>query len=153
MCHVYFAAPLFTLAEKQFNLTLAEALREMGFRIHLPQEFVSASPDQPGFYEIAFKGCVAYIDRSDALIAIADGPDADSGTCFEIGYAYARGLPVILVRTDFRSSEDDGVNLMLSQCATHYVRDTEGGIDALAESIGACLRRVSPANESNTPRA
>ena len=35
------------------------------------------------------------IDAGDAVLAILDGPDADSGTSVELGYAHARGIPVV----------------------------------------------------------
>lgn len=41
---------------------------------------------------------VAHIDSCDAVVANLDffrGPEPDSGTCFEVGYAVARGKPVI----------------------------------------------------------
>jgi nucleoside 2-deoxyribosyltransferase len=37
------------------------------------------------------------------MVAILDGSQVDDGTAWEIGYAYARGLPVWGLRTDFRT--------------------------------------------------
>ena len=62
--------------------------------------------------------CKSGIDGSDAVIAIMDGPDPDSGTCFECGYAYAKNKPIFTVRTDFRKSGDtfeSRFNLMLTE--------------------------------------
>jgi nucleoside 2-deoxyribosyltransferase len=45
----------------------------------------------------------------------------------EIGYAYALKKPIVGVRTDFRASEDRGVNLMVSHACSRLVgsaRDT-----------------------------
>jgi nucleoside 2-deoxyribosyltransferase len=45
-----------------------------------------------------YRANVDRIDRCDAVLANLDffrGPEPDSGTCFEIGYAVARGKPVI----------------------------------------------------------
>src|SRR5215475_516791 len=42
----------------------------------------------------------AAIDRCDALVAVLDGADVDSGTAAEIGYAFARGKPIIGYRGD-----------------------------------------------------
>ncbi len=47
------------------------------------------------------------IDRSDAVFAVLDGVDVDSGTAAEIGYAFARGKRVYGVRTDFRLAGDN----------------------------------------------
>ena len=50
------------------------------------------------------------------MVALLDGPQVDDGTAWEIGYAYAKGIPVIGLRTDFRLCADsDGgiVNAMI----------------------------------------
>jgi len=41
-------------------------------------------------------------------------------TCWEVGYAYGRGKPVVLVRTDFRSMAGDAgtYNPMMAEAAT-----------------------------------
>jgi nucleoside 2-deoxyribosyltransferase len=46
------------------------------------------------------------IRESDAVLAILDDCDLDSGTCAEIGYAAALPRPIIGVRTDFRLCGD-----------------------------------------------
>ena len=58
------------------------------------------------------------INRCDAVVAILDGADADSGTCVEMTYAKGKGKLVIGVRTDFRRGEDRGLNLMVSAICT-----------------------------------
>ncbi len=35
------------------------------------------------------------IDKSDGLVAVLDGTDVDSGTASEVGYAYAKGKPIL----------------------------------------------------------
>ena len=45
-----------------------------------------------------YQANVARIDGCDAVLANLDffrGPEPDSGTCFEVGYAVARGKPVV----------------------------------------------------------
>ena len=45
-----------------------------------------------------YRANVAHIDACDAVLANLEffrGPEPDSGTCFEIGYAIARGKPVV----------------------------------------------------------
>ena len=81
------------------------------------------------------------LDNCDVVVAILDGPDADSGTSFEMGYARARGKRVIGVRTDFRGSEDHGLNLMLSNACSDLVTEpsTTGTVERLAERIVGVL--------------
>ncbi|HEV7535280.1 MAG TPA: nucleoside 2-deoxyribosyltransferase, partial [Acidimicrobiia bacterium] len=45
--------------------------------------------------------------EATAVLAVLDGPDVDSGTAAEIGWAAARGTPVIGLRTDFRLAEHE----------------------------------------------
>jgi nucleoside 2-deoxyribosyltransferase len=55
--------------------------------------------------------------RAIAVLAILDGPDVDSGTAAEVGWAAARGIPVIGWRSDFRLSEHEAapVNLQVEE--------------------------------------
>ncbi len=119
---LYFAGPLFTQAEWIWNATVAEQLRASGFDVILPQEgsvpmLDGAAPFDP---QVLFETNRDSIRSVDAVVAVLDQSDADSGTCWECGYAYGLGKPVIGVRTDIRSSGDDGaLNLMLSRsCRT-----------------------------------
>ena len=49
----------------------------------------------------------AAIDAADAVVAVLDGVDVDSGTAAEIGYAFARGKLIVGYRGDFRLSADN----------------------------------------------
>jgi nucleoside 2-deoxyribosyltransferase len=54
----------------------------------------------------------------DIVVAVIDGADADSGTCWEMGYAYALGKRIVALRTDFRAvGHHELVNLMLEESA------------------------------------
>lgn len=96
-------------------------------------------------FSACYKGCIDGLDSSSLVIAWLDGPDADSGTCFEVGYAYAKGIPVIGVRTDFRLSQERGVNLMLSRgCAAFVYRPSfDEDVDALARDIARAVKKLS----------
>lgn len=114
---IYFAGPLFTTAEREWNVKLVEILRSSKLDVWLPQEH---DPKQQTAKSI-FEMCKAGIDESDIVLAIMDGPDPDSGTSFECGYAYGKGKPIFTVRTDFREcgdTFDTRFNLMLSQSST-----------------------------------
>ena len=52
---------------------------------------------------------------ADAVLAVLDGPDVDSGTAAEIGWAAAHQTPVIGLRTDFRLADHEAavVNLQV----------------------------------------
>ncbi|MER3447077.1 MAG: nucleoside 2-deoxyribosyltransferase [Candidatus Dadabacteria bacterium] len=114
---IYLAGPLFTQAERRWNRELAAALVKLkpDLEIILPQDVESEFRDDRLDFNAIFRQNIESIEISDAIVAILDGSDSDSGTAWECGYAYAKGKPVISVRTDFRASEDGNLNAMLSQ--------------------------------------
>ena len=142
---VYLAAPLFTQTERRANRELAELLAgELGgAEVVLPQDFkVSGKYNDRRNYRHLFRKCLEAVETADAVVAILDGSDADSGVGFEVGYAYARRVPVVGVRTDYRAGQDRGVNVMLSQAAARFVFDMAFREDpaALARDVAAKLR-------------
>jgi nucleoside 2-deoxyribosyltransferase/predicted secreted protein len=116
---VYLAAPLFSAAERSYNTGIASLLRQNCFSVHLPQDAGDDTATRgKQEHERLFQVNLAALADSDIVVAIIDGADADSGTSWEMGYAYARGKKVIALRTDFRQvGIDERVNLMLEQSA------------------------------------
>jgi hypothetical protein len=73
------------------------------------------------------------------VVAILDGADADSGTCWECGYATAKGIPVIAVRTDFRNSGDiKGFNAMLYYSASVIVEGAGDVLPRIVQAVQKC---------------
>ena len=100
-----------------------------------------------------FNKDVEGIDWAEVVVANMDGPDPDSGTCWECGYAY-RKKPVILFRTDFRAGyklrghlpqreeqSDPHYNLMLTEAATKRLDLSFAALD----SIDDVLQNFRPA--------
>ncbi len=112
---LYFAGPLFTTPERTWNAEVTAALRAAGHEVFLPQE-QEPGKDGPGIFATDVGG----LDWSDGLVAIMDGPDPDSGTAWEVGYAFGTGKSIVLVRTDFRALAGSAgdYNPMLTQAAT-----------------------------------
>jgi nucleoside 2-deoxyribosyltransferase len=137
--NVYFAGPLFTLAERRFNEELAAELRRLcpTLEIFFPQACDQEFQGLPDFAQRVFKALMAALDRCDAVVAILDGPDSDSGTCVEIGYARAQGKPVIGVRTDFRDGEMHGLNAMAAGVCSTLIKlpSTSSSIRQIAERV------------------
>ncbi len=120
--HLYLAGSLFTQAERRWLRELASALRRAGHEVFLPQDEAGDLQAGEGIDPVqAFRVNRAGIDACDALIAVLDGPDADSGTAWECGYAFGSAKPFVVVRTDSRGGEDGGLNLMLRRSATEVV--------------------------------
>jgi nucleoside 2-deoxyribosyltransferase len=147
---IYFAAPLFTQAERMWNRKLSEIIRRKRkeFKVFLPQEEgKKAIGDGAIDFKKIQQTCLKGINSSDVILAILDGSDSDSGTCFECGYAYSQGKKIIGLRTDVRGGEDQGLNAMLNQSCRSVIRyesggDSENDIDNLAELIIEEIERI-----------
>lgn len=141
---IYLAASLFTQIERKWNRMLAASLRNAmpALEVVLPQDFKPAGKyNDPGHYGALFRMCVDAIDAADAVLAVLDGAEVDSGVAWEIGYAYARNKPVIGVRTDFRPGAEHGMNIMLSRSCRYLIREFsfQEDVETLAKAV---LRRV-----------
>lgn len=136
---IYLAGSLFTLAERRFNQELGLAIQELAKEIEviLPQIETGKMSGRPDFVEKAFRFCLQSVDECDAVVGILDGADADSGTCVELGYAYARGKPIIGLRTDFRLSEDRGLNLMVANICNRLILKS-----SLSSNVGDTAREI-----------
>lgn len=113
---IYLAGPLFTPAERELNTRIAQALRAGGHEVWVPQDAEIKFREDENLAEAIFRIDREGLDWAEWVVANLDGPDPDSGTCWECGYAFGRGKPVFAYRSDFRVSRDTSdafVNLML----------------------------------------
>ena len=140
---IYLAGPLFTSAERAFNRNLRDALVQYGYDVWLPQEHEPRSRSAKDIFLTDVEG----LDSSEVVLANMDGPDPDSGTCWECGYAYKK-KPIIVYRTDFRKSGDTdstAYNLMLTESANEVV-DVSPDMDDLgkiAARLHEALKKLS----------
>ena len=111
---LYLAAPLFSEAERAFNLALADALSAAGHEVYLPQRD-TPNVDGAARTTTVFRANLASVAKADAVVAVCEGPQVDDGTAWEIGYAYGRNIPVYGLRTDARRGQqpDERINLMI----------------------------------------
>jgi nucleoside 2-deoxyribosyltransferase len=131
---IYQAGPLFSRAERNWNNELTRRLEEAGFLVTSP--FVLLTPEQ--IHEagdqaptLIFTTCLAALDRSECVVACLDGTQVDDGTAWEIGYAYARGLPLFGIRTDSRRAGETSVSRVNSMI--------QGSLRGFAENIETLL--------------
>lgn len=90
--------------------------------------------------EIAERNADA-IDSSDALLAILDGTDVDSGTASEIGYAFAKGKIIVGYRGDFRlSGDNEGATVNLQ--VEYFIRKSGGEIVTNYQDIPVVLKKI-----------
>jgi nucleoside 2-deoxyribosyltransferase len=94
---IYFAGPLFSVAEKRYNAELATRLEANGFEVFLPQRD-GAEGDKPPYDAMepdARRRAMFALDRdrlleADIFLFILDGRVPDEGACVELGMAYAQ---------------------------------------------------------------
>lgn len=142
---LYWAGPLFSVAERWLNQALSDRLQAAGYQVFLPQA------ECAGLTETAaiFDRCRSGLQQADGVIAVLDGADADSGTCWECGYAFAQKLPIVAIRTDFRASGDSGgFNAMLLASAQAVVTladptaELSTNLDSLAQDLLLALNTI-----------
>ena len=116
---VYFAGPLFSESEREFNQKVANRLAEIFYSCHLPQNLDDDEENRTENRErLIYDKNLAALKNADIVVAVIDGADADSGTAWEMGYATALGKRILALRTDFRRvSDNELVNLMLESDA------------------------------------
>jgi nucleoside 2-deoxyribosyltransferase len=148
---IYLAGPLFTQAERAWNAAIAVRLTEAGHEVFLPQSEIQQLETLEA--EPIFRLDVEGVCSADLLVAVLDGADPDSGTCFECGLAFGRGIPILAVRTDFRAGGDDlpgqrlpAINLMLSQAASAVIHRPSPSttLDDIARDILGAIAKLGP---------
>jgi nucleoside 2-deoxyribosyltransferase len=142
---IYLAGPLFTTPERDWNDGLAARLTAGGHDVYLPQ----AHPALERTGRAIFLNDLEGLDGADGVVAIMDGADPDSGTSWECGYAYAKGKPVVLFRSDFRGSgdaRDIPYNAMLIGAADAHIELQLATLDDAAQAILAALHALPPSS-------
>jgi len=136
---VYLAGPLFTLAERRFMAHLRDLAGALpGVTALWPGDFFAGddlAAMGAGAKEHIFRGCVAGLGGCDLVVAVLDGPQVDDGTAWEIGYAFAKGVPAWGLRTDFRVAGDTVhslVNCMVECSCEKTFKDVDSLLAAMA---------------------
>jgi nucleoside 2-deoxyribosyltransferase len=138
---IYLAGPLFSSAERAWNKQLEQLLVKLGHEVFLPQEKELSQRTAKAILEADLAG----LNWAEVIVAIMDGPDPDSGTCWECGYAYGK-KPVILLRTDFRASGDPQLgpyNAMLVASADFHFHLPFATVQQTAQTLAAALAQLA----------
>ena len=143
---VYFAAPLFSNAERDYNLSLTTRLEKQGFEVFLPQRdgvesnkvpYTSMTKDERR--RAMFNIDKERICNGDIFLFVLDGRVPDEGACVELGIAYAdreaRNIERCLVglHTDSRAAfMGSKLNPMLLVPLDYVAEDENSLFDYLA---------------------
>ena len=119
-CRVYLAAPLFSEAERTFNVRVTELLEELT-EVYLPQrdgglmsEMVTTGVPPAIAARRVFQRDMDAIRQSDYVIAILDGRAIDEGVAFELGIAFSQSKQCVGLQTDSRRLAVWGNNPMIT---------------------------------------
>jgi nucleoside 2-deoxyribosyltransferase len=99
---LYIAGALFTPAERSFLEEIAALCVELGFETYLPHRDGGILRSDRGNLRDLFARDLQALRDADAVVAVLNGPDVDSGTAWEIGYTFSSGKQVIALCEDFR---------------------------------------------------
>lgn len=141
---IYMAGPLFSAHERHYLEELVQRLSQE-LRLNPNKDFFLPHRDA-GDLGILGKGRddifqldIDSVERCSIVIALLDGPDIDSGTAVELGYAYARNKQIYGILTDLRRW--DGSELKAINNMVWGVCDRGRRIHRTVESLIAELRR------------
>ena len=136
---IYFAAPLFSEAEREYNLKIVKILEDHGYEVFLPQRDGFLAPELEGKTEaekteMIFQKDKEEVLKSDILFMLLDGRVPDEGACVELGIAYANGKRCYGFKSDARSVElDMDLNPMITGCFTKLFYDIDS--EKLVQSL------------------
>lgn len=115
----YYAAPLFSEGELQFNQRVVDGL-EKYIDVFLPQrdggkltDLLASGVPRAAAYRSIFDRDIESIRSSNVLIIVLDGRAVDEGAAFELGYAHALGKVCVALETDPRRLFPAGHNPMI----------------------------------------
>ena len=129
---IYFAGPLFSEGEREYNLKIVGILESYGYEVFLPQRDGFLAPDLEGLSEEEKIKTIFEKDRdevlkSDVLFMVLDGRVPDEGACVELGIAYANGIRCYGFKSDARTIElDMDLNPMIRGCFIELFEDYDG---------------------------
>jgi nucleoside 2-deoxyribosyltransferase len=103
MKSIYIAGPLFNYHERWYLEQIATRLEAAGYDTFLPHRDAGIIDfAKEGEQSRIFRDDIEAVNRCDIVVALLTGADHDSGTCGELGFAYAKGKLCIGITDDFR---------------------------------------------------
>ena len=112
MKKIYLASPFFNSEETNKLEIVKTILRDKGLDVFVPNEHQNPQLEFGSleWRAATFKSDVDAIDNCDVMVAInCQGNYDDAGTMWEIGYAFAKGIPVVVVNVT-----GETINLMIA---------------------------------------
>jgi len=122
MKRVYLASPFFNEKEIEYVEQVEKILEEKGLNVFSPMRNQLDEKLETGSRQWSietFMNDLKYIKWAEIVVGIYHGNYSDSGTAWELGYAYATDKPVILIHVGENSNlmvhEGSHANLTLDE--------------------------------------
>jgi len=118
---VYLAGPLCSKIEREYMEKIDKVCKKLGLKTFLPHRDCGLWKNMKDTKRIAtgdirgFRGC-------DFLIANLNGFGISAGTAWEMGYAYAKGIPILGLKTDRKIQDSIGELSAIIVGSTKIVR-------------------------------
>ncbi|NCO11503.1 hypothetical protein CO038_04690 [Candidatus Pacearchaeota archaeon CG_4_9_14_0_2_um_filter_39_13] len=106
----YIAGKIRSENERQFLEKIDQVCKGIGLETFLPHRDVGLAK---GMYDVEriFEGDIKKGFKDiDLVVAVLDGLHVGAGTAWELGYAYAKGIPCVGIKTD--ESAEDGLEYL-----------------------------------------
>ncbi len=129
---IYFACPMFSQADKNYNLEIVKVLEDYGYQVFLPQRDGIEAAQLEGkteeeLTEMIFGLDASEVKKADIIFMNIDGRVPDEGACVELGIAYANGKRCYGFKTDTHSVELGlDLNPMISGCMIKIFKNFDG---------------------------
>ncbi len=107
---IYIAGKIRSENEREFLEEIDKLCRKLGFDTFLPHRDVGLAKGIRDVKKI-FEGDIAQGFKDvELVVAVLDGLHVGAGTAWELGYAYAKGIKAIGIKTD--ESVEDGLEYL-----------------------------------------
>ena len=102
---VYIAGKISSETEREFLEEVSRICENLGFKTFLPHRDVGLVRGIKDVKRIFNGDIIEGFKDCSLVVAVLDGLHVGAGTSWELGYAYAKGIPSIGIKTD-ESPED-----------------------------------------------
>ena len=122
---IYIAGPFFTDKERAFLKIVIESAKEVfpNEEFFIPMEHFIPNGENLSnneWAEAVFKMDVEVLNKCNRVIAAYSGLYSDTGTAWEIGYAYAKGITVNLIIPPEVFKEE--MSIMPNQSSNYFLK-------------------------------
>ena len=102
---VYVAGKIGTEGELELLEKVDKLCKSLGFKTFLPHRDVGIAKGLDDVEKIFNGDIIEGFKGVNLVVAVLDGLHVGAGTAWELGYAYAKGIPAIGIKTDESASE------------------------------------------------